>query len=105
MGGGRDMNVPPEMVQRYSEMVDNYDKRLKDIEGRLTSSEGKEDRNRMLRDDYRKKQLVDKTVKEEATTREKQAETPREKTNAKEDNELTEYKDRIREIKKRVGID
>ena len=31
MNGGRDMNVPPEMVQRYSEMVDNYDKRLKDI--------------------------------------------------------------------------
>ena len=105
MGGGRDMNVPPEMVQRYSEMVDNYDKRLKDIEGRLTSSEGKEDRNRTLRDEYRKKQLVDKTVKEEIAPREKQTDAPREKTNAKEDSELSEYKDRIREIKKRVGID
>ena len=105
MNGGRDMNVPPEMVQRYSEMVDNYDKRLKDIEGRLTSSEGKEDRNRTLRDDYRKKQLADKTVKEEIAPREKQTDAPREKTTTKEDSELSEYKDRIREIKKRVGID
>jgi hypothetical protein len=99
------MNVPPEMVQRYSEMVDNYDKRLKDIEGRLTSSEGKEDRNRMLREEYKKKQLVDKTIREEAAPKEKQAEAPREKTGASDDRELTEYKDRIREIKKRVGID
>jgi regulator of protease activity HflC (stomatin/prohibitin superfamily) len=105
MGGGKEMNVPPEMVQRYSEMVDNYDKRLKDIEGRLTTSEGKEDRNRTLRDEYRKKQLVDKTIREEDPPREKQSETSREKTNSKEDTELTEYKDRIREIKKRVGID
>jgi regulator of protease activity HflC (stomatin/prohibitin superfamily) len=105
MNGGRDINVPPEMVQKYSEMVDNYDKRLKDIEGRLTSSEGKEDRNRMLRDEYKKKQLVDKTIREEAGPRQRQTETPREKTGGKEDSELSEYKDRIREIKKRVGID
>jgi regulator of protease activity HflC (stomatin/prohibitin superfamily) len=105
MGGGREIPAPPEMVQKYAEIVDNYDKRLKDIEGKLTISEAREDKNRMLRDEHRKKQLEDKSAKEETANREKHEETPREKTNTKEEGELKEYKDRIREIKKRVGID
>lgn len=98
MGSGKEINIPPEMVQRYSEIVDTYDKRLRDIEGRLTSSEGKEDKNRMLREEYRRKQLEDKTKRQDSSE-------PRDLEKDKEDSELREYKDRIREIKKRVGID
>jgi len=71
MGSGKDINVPPEVVQRYSEMVDNYDKRLKDIESKLTSPEGKEEKNPHAKGGIQKKQLTDKTEKQESKEPEK----------------------------------
>ncbi len=104
--GKQELNLPPDVVQRYAEIADNYDKRLKDIEGKLTASEGREERNRMLRDEYRRKELEDKTGKpEDSAEKEGPENTEKPQTSRKEDSELKEYKDRIREIKKRVGID
>jgi len=117
-----DAGITPELVNKYAEIVNNYDKRLKQIENKITPEEERKERNRMIRDAYRAGQ--NDTSRERAERREerKDADDSDHASSArvrhkglvgehgkegkdKEPDDIKEYKDRIREIKKRVGID
>ena len=89
-GGGGGLNVPPELIEKYTAAIDGYENRLKQIEGRMGASEGRE----------ATKSLEDKTRAEKIEEKPK----PKPETK-KEERELSDYKDRIKEIKKRVGIE
>ena len=74
-----EINIPPDLIQKYTDTLCKYDERLKGIENKLTEKKG---------------------AMEVKPGRVGEAKT--EKKETKE--ELDEYKKRIREIKKRVGI-
>jgi len=83
--GAGGISVPPELVEKYAQAVDNYDRRLKEIESKMqTEGDAR---------DVKIKRLEDKTTLQNAGEK-KDAES-----------EMSDYKDRIREIKKRVGIE
>lgn len=71
--------LSPELMQRYTQAVDNYDKRLAQIENKIEGREKEE-----------AKKIEDKTAKQE--------------TGEENNGELRDYKERIKEIKRRVGI-
>jgi len=84
-GAAGGIAIPPELVEKYAQAVENYDKRLKEIESKIqTEGEAK---------DVRIKRLEDKTTLQKAGGEKEPSD------------ELKDYKERIREIKKRVGID
>ncbi|MEA3255380.1 MAG: SPFH domain-containing protein [Candidatus Altiarchaeota archaeon] len=74
-----EIDIPPDLIQKYTDTLSKYDDRLKGIEDKLTE----------------KKDAIE--VKPERV-----GEAKTEKKETKE--ELDEYKKRIREIKRRVGI-
>ena len=122
-GGGP--GIPPEIISKYAEIVDSYDKRLKQIENKITPEEEKKERNRMIRDAYRAGQddnreehAARRTVKEDreagagagdhassARIKHRNLVGEHGKETEKDSEDLKEYKERIREIKKRVGIE
>jgi regulator of protease activity HflC (stomatin/prohibitin superfamily) len=79
------IQIPPGLVEKYTESIDNYEKRIKSIENRL--SMGGTDRNQL-------------TEKIESYEKELDAAGEKELTN----DEKERYKQRIKEIKDRLGI-
>jgi septal ring factor EnvC (AmiA/AmiB activator) len=79
------IQIPPELVEKYTESIDNYEKRIKSIENRL--SMGGTDRNQL-------------TEKIESYEKELDAAGEKELSN----DEKEQYKQRIKEIKDRLGI-
>ncbi len=78
------INIPPEMIEKYTDAIDNYEQRIKSLESQL-GTEGTE----------KQKQLENKAEEE------KSAETTPKKEITAEDKE--KYKKRISDIKKRIG--
>jgi hypothetical protein len=85
MGEIPSIQIPPELVEKYTESIDNYEKRIKSIENRL--SIGGTDRNQLT---------------EKIESYEKELDTAGEKELSSDEKER--YKQRIKEIKDRLGI-
>jgi regulator of protease activity HflC (stomatin/prohibitin superfamily) len=79
------IQIPPELIEKYTESIDNYEKRIKSIENRL--SMGGTDRNQLT---------------EKIESYEKELDTAGEKELSNDEKER--YKQRIKEIKDRLGI-
>ena len=84
-GAGGGIAIPPELVEKYTQAVDGYDKRLKEIETKMQAEGDARD--------VKIKKLEDKSTLQKAGEKKESSD------------ELKDYKERIREIKKRVGID
>lgn len=117
-GLGEGVQIPPDLVAKYAEIINNYEKRLSEIENKLreekkqpvledkTKKEDKEaieeekrknilESNKKIREEYRAAQTS--TLGNAGNKKQPEAE----KTG---DAELEEYKEKIKEIKKRIGI-
>jgi regulator of protease activity HflC (stomatin/prohibitin superfamily) len=80
------IQIPPELVEKYTESIDGYEKRIKSIENRLSMGGGSD-----------KNQLTEKIENYE-----KDLDTAPEKELSADEKE--KYKQRIKEIKGRLGI-
>jgi regulator of protease activity HflC (stomatin/prohibitin superfamily) len=78
------IQIPPELVEKYTESIDNYEKRIKSIENRLSMGT---DRNQLT---------------EKIESYEKELDSAGEKELSNDEKER--YKQRIKEIKDRLGI-
>lgn len=78
------INIPPELIEKYTESIDNYEKRIKSIENRLSVGGERKQLTEKI-EDY-EKEIEEKSDKELS------------------DSEKEKYRKRIKEIKKRLGV-
>jgi regulator of protease activity HflC (stomatin/prohibitin superfamily) len=78
------IQIPPELVEKYTESIDNYEKRIKSIENRLSMGT---DRNQLTEKIESYENELDSAGEKELSNDEKER-----------------YKQRIKEIKDRLGI-
>lgn len=79
------IQIPPEMIEKYAETIDNYEKRIKSIENRLNI--GTTDKKQLTEKIESYEKELESTTDEEMSADEKE-----------------KYKQRIKEIKERLGI-
>ncbi|MBN2014622.1 MAG: hypothetical protein JW778_05535 [Candidatus Altiarchaeota archaeon] len=78
------INIPPELIEKYTESIDNYEKRIKSIENRLNVGGDRKQLTEKI-EDY-EKEIEQKPEKELS------------------ESEKEKYRQRIKEIKNRLGV-
>jgi regulator of protease activity HflC (stomatin/prohibitin superfamily) len=125
LGLGGDGGIPQDIIKKYTEIVDNYEKRINQIENKIDAGEKKD---QLLEDKRLEKQAEEKAdrssklerrntiiesnkrIREEyksqqPTPKEERKEPAISKTSGSTNKELDDYKEKIKEIKKRIGIE
>jgi regulator of protease activity HflC (stomatin/prohibitin superfamily) len=121
LGLGGDGGLSPDIIKKYTEIVDNYEKRINQIENKIEAGEKKDklledktrekeanDRSDRLDEAERRKSVLEsnKRVRDEyKAAKEERKEPAISKTAGSSNKELDDYKEKIKEIKKRIGIE